>query len=77
MYVAWNDPEDVQTGIIAKGEFIKTWTLHVPKGTKEKYEKDRGWQDFGTMSKTTPPPFSTSPQAPPPATATARSTDEN
>lgn len=49
MYVAWNDPEDVQTGIIAKGEFIKTWTLHVPKGTKEKYEKDRGWQDFGTI----------------------------
>ena len=49
MYVAWNAPEDVQSGIIAMGEFIKTWTLHVPKGTKEKYEKARGWQDFGTI----------------------------
>ena len=49
MYVAWKDPADVNASIISKGEDIKTWTLHVPKGTKEKYEKARGWQDFGTI----------------------------
>ena len=50
MYVAWEDPEkEVKTGVLNKEIDINTWTLHVPKGTKEKYQEANIWKDFGTI----------------------------
>ena len=49
MYVAWQDPADVNAGIVSKCEETNTWTLHVPKGAKEKYEKSQSWKNFGTI----------------------------
>ena len=47
MQVAWNEPIEVES--INTSDDIKTWTLHVPKGTKAKYESAQGWKDFGTI----------------------------
>ena len=51
MYVAWENPEkEVQNGYLNKNtDQISTWTLHVPKGTKEKYQNADGWKEFGTI----------------------------
>ena len=52
MYVAWQDPEnktEIDSGILWQSGDLTTWTLHVPKGTKEKYEKAPVWKVFGTI----------------------------
>lgn len=46
LYVAWQTPlEDV-------GEILNNyskWTLHVPQGTKQEYQKAKIWKEFGTI----------------------------
>ncbi|MDR1348496.1 MAG: leucine-rich repeat protein, partial [Prevotellaceae bacterium] len=48
--VAWADPATVRTDVAAFGSSpISTATLHVPAGTKSKYEMAAVWKDFGTI----------------------------
>ena len=52
MYVAWQNPEDkteIDAGILWRSGDLTTWTLHVPKGTKEKYQQSPVWKVFGTI----------------------------
>jgi hypothetical protein len=48
--VAWTDPAAVTVDAHAfTSSTISTATLHVPAGTKSKYEAAAVWQDFGTI----------------------------
>ena len=52
MYVAWQNPEreeEIFAGDLWPGGDLTTWTLHVPKGTKEKYQQSPIWNVFGTI----------------------------
>ena len=52
MYVAWQNPEsetEIFSDILWQSGDLTTWKLHVPKGTKEKYQKLLVWSVFGTI----------------------------
>ncbi len=50
MYVVWENPQtETEASNLNKSQDIKTWTLHVPKGAKEKYQQTAGWKEFGTI----------------------------
>lgn len=45
IWVKWQEPIEIEDETFPKGKYLHV-RLHVPKGTKEKYQKAKGWSNF-------------------------------